>query len=392
MLPFWVENVIDEAHGGFVGRIRQNGERVPGAPKGSVLNARILWTFAAAHRVLDHDRFRELAERAQVYLMEQFWDSDHGGVFWTLDYAGSPLATRKQIYAQAFALYALAEYHRATGDPAGLEQSIRIFDLIETRARDRDHGGYLEAFGRSWDPIEDVRLSERDLNVPKSMNTHLHLLEAYTNLCRVWPDARLRSRLAAMVEIFLDKIVRPDTDHLHTFFELDWTPVTDVMSFGHDVEASWLLLEAADVVGDAVSRSRVREAAIRLARATLGEGIGADGGVVNERRSDGSFDEDRTWWAQFEAIVGFVSAHQETQTSGFLEAAVRTWEFAQRSLRDDGGGEWYFRVDEEGRPYPDDDQVGMWKGPYHGVRACLEVMARADRMAQVQGDGGAAGA
>ena len=382
MLPYWVENAVDEDHGGFVGQIRQNGERVSDAAKGSVLNARILWTFAAAHRLLGGNRYREIAERAHTYLMEHFWDPDHGGVYWSVTQKGHPLKTHKQTYAQAFALYGLSEHYRATGDQDVLSQGIRLFKLIEEHTLDREHGGYLEALGQSWVRIEDVRLSDKDLNAPKNMNTHLHVLEAYTNLYRAWPDLLLRARLTSLVELFLDKIIDPDTHHLLTFFGTDWTPVTDVISLGHDIEASWLLLEAADVLGDAAPRSTVREAAINLARAALQEGIDPGGGLLNEMLPDGATDGDKYWWVQAEAIVGFVNAFQETQSQDFLDAAEAIWEYARRHLADDDVGEWHFRVTRDGQPYPEDDKVGMWKCPYHGARVCFEVIERADRMEQ----------
>ncbi len=378
MLPYWVDNTVDEENGGFVGQIRQDGERVHDAAKGSVLTARILWAFAAAHRLLGDGRFRELADRAHAYLMQRLWDSVNGGVFWTVDQNGNPLDQRKQTYAQAFALYGLSEYHRATGDKDALEHAIRVFELIEAHTLEPEHGGYLEALSPSWERIDDVRLSDKDLNAPKNMNTHLHVLEAYTNLFRVWPDALLGEKLAALIGLFLDEIIDADKHHLHTFFDMDWTPVTEVVSFGHDIEASWLLPEAAQVLGDSATASKVRAAALPMARAALLEGIDSGGGMVNELRPDGEADRDKYWWVQTEAIVGFVNAYQETQAVDFLEAAVDIWEFARHHLM--AHDEWYFRVDREGRPYPEDDKVGMWKCPYHGVRSCFEVMARAARM------------
>jgi len=343
-----------------------------------VLNARILWTFAAAHRRLVDERYREFAERARSYLMGQFWDPVHGGVFWSVDHMGQPLETHKQTYAQAFALYGLSEYHRATGASDALAEAIKLFQLIEAHTLDPEHGGYLEALSRSWERIEDVRLSDKDLNAPKNMNTHLHVLEAYTNLFRAWPDPLLREKLASLVGLFLEKIIDANKHHLHTFFELDWMPVTEVISFGHDIEASWLLLEAADVLGDATLRAKVREAAIALAGATLLEGIDPDGGLVNELLPDGETDSDRYWWVQAEAVVGFVNAYQETQSADYLEAAEAIWDFARHHLMAED--EWYFRVDRNGHPYPGDDKVGMWKCPYHGVRACFEVIERTDCM------------
>jgi mannobiose 2-epimerase len=380
MLPYWAENTVDEENGGFLGQITQSGEPVRDAAKGAVLNARILWTFAAAHRLLGDERYWELARRALSYLTGQLWDPVHGGVFWTVDHRGNPLETRKQTYAQAFALYGISEYHRATGDSDALERAIEIFELIETRTWEPEYGGYLEALSQSWERIEDVRLSDKDLNFPKNMNTHLHVLEAYTNLLRVWPDPLLREKLASLIGLFLETIIDTKKHHLHTFFKMDWTPVTEVISLGHDIEASWLLPEAADVLGGAVSRSAVREAALDLARATLLEGIDTGGGLVSEVLPNGEVDRDKYWWVQAEAVVGFVNAYQETRSADFLEAALAIWEYSRHHLMAED--EWYFRVDREGRPYQEDDKVGMWKCPYHGARACFEVIARADRLEQ----------
>ena len=382
MLPYWIESTVDEEHGGFVGRIRQDGEWDRDSAKGSVLNARILWTFSAAYRVLKETRLRELAERAHTYLTNQFRDPEYGGFFWTVDRRGNPLGTHKQTYAQAFALYGLSEYHRATGDEEALTEAIAAVEVIEEPAFDAAHGGYQAAHGRSWVQIGDVRLSEKDLNAPKSMNTHLHVLEAYTNLLRVWPGPLVREKLASLVGLFPGRMFDTNEHHLYPFFEMDWTPVTDVFSPGHDIEASWLLLEAADEIGDSALRSRVREAAIALARVTLEEGIDAGGGLVNEAGPDGITDGDKYWWAQFEAIVGFVSAYQETQSDDFVDGAIGLWDYARRFLSNENLGEWYFRVTRDGQPYPEDDMVGMWKCPYHGARACLEVMGRSDRFEQ----------
>lgn len=381
LLPYWVEHAIDAEHGGFVGQIAQDGRVVPEAPKGVVLNARILWTFSAAYRVLGDEAYCRVAERARDYLAAHFWDPKHEGVYWSVDYRGRPHNTRKQVYGQAFALYALAECHRATQDPASLERAVRLFRLIEQHAYDIEHGGYFEAYRDDWGPLADVRLSEKDLNAPKSMNTLLHVLEAYTNLYRAWPDALLRDRLAALTDRFLTTVIDTDTWHLRLFFETDWTPVSDVVSFGHDIEASWLLLEAADVLGDAALRERAAEAAVMLARTTLEEGRDEDGGLFNEAHPDGTLDTDKHWWPQAEAIVGFLNAHRETNDVAFLDAAVAAWAFTKRHMLDGANGEWFARVDRNGVPYEGEDKVGPWKCPYHNGRACLEVIERTEHTA-----------
>lgn len=376
ILPYWAERTVDDVHGGFVGRIDGHDRLVPDAPKGAVLNARILWTFAAACRALGTDRWRAEADRAYAYLRAHVRDPEHGGVFWTVTAEGAPLDTKKQVYAQAFTIYALAEYVRLTDDAEALAWAQELYRLLEERAVDPGRGGYVEAFSRDWSPAADVRLSEKDDDAPKSMNTHLHVLEAYTTLYRVWPDEGLADRLRVLLAIFLEQIVDPSTGHMTCFFGEDWTRTSGVVSYGHDIEASWLLDEAAAVLGDAALAAAVRQSSVRLARVTLAEGLDADGALLNEREADGHLDDDKHWWPQAEAVVGFLNAYEHTGEAAFAEAALGTWAFIRRAIIDTDGGEWFFRVSRDGTPYRDEDKVGLWKCPYHNARACLEIMER----------------
>jgi cellobiose epimerase len=376
ILPYWMTRALDDEHGGFVGLITGDEAPVKDAPKGAVLNARILWTFSAAHRVLGDPRYRVMADRALDSIRAHFIDRERGGVYWMVDATGSPLDLRKHVYAQAFTLYALAEYFRATADEGVLAEAIRLFRRVEEHARDPVSGGYVEAFSRDWEPLDDVRLSDEDANEPRSMNTHLHLLEAYTNLFRAWPDPLLRSRLQSLVRIFLDVIVDADTGHARAFFDDGWTPRSSTVSFGHDIEASWLLLEAADVVADPPLGAEVRDAAVRIADAVLSRGADPLGGVFNESGPDGAIDTDKVWWVQAEAIIGFFNAHQETGRPDFLQASLATWAFVKRHVRDPENGEWFRRVARDGTVMREHEKLGPWKCPYHNARACLEVIAR----------------
>lgn len=377
ILPYWSERALDEVHGGFVGQIDGHDRLVPDAPKGGVLNARILWTFAAACRALETKHWCAEADRAYAYLRDHFRDPVHGGVFWSVTADGRPLDPKKQVYGQAFTVYALAEYARLTDDPEAVAWAREVYDLIETHAVDPVHEGYFEAFSRDWGPADDVRLSEKDEDAPKSMNTHLHVLEAYTTLYRVWPDAGLAERLRVLVRLFLDRIVDPVTGHMTCFFAEDWARTSSTVSFGHDIEASWLLDEAAAVLGDDALAEAVRAVTLSMARRTIEEGLDADGGLLNERGADGHLDDDKHWWPQAEAVVGFLNAYQHTGDAAFAEAALATWAFIQRTIVDREGGEWHFRVSRSGEPYRgEEDKVGPWKCPYHNARACLEIMER----------------
>lgn len=349
---------------------------VPHVPKGAVLNTRLLWTFALAARVLADERYRSLADRAYDYLKDYFWDNEQGGIYWMLDYLGVPLDSKKQTYAQAFAIYALAEYYRLTSNPEVLQQAISLFDVVEERTVDEAHGGYYEAYSRSWERLQDGRLSEKDAPAAKSSNTHLHVMEAYTTLYRVWPSDKLSERLRALIRCFLDVIIDPETHQMGAAFNEQWVSVSDLISYGHDIEASWLLVEAAEVLGDAELLEEVQVEALRMAEVVLKDGVDEDGGLLNEARPSGFLDDDKHWWPQAEALVGFINAYQLSQDARFLDAALKNWVFIQNYIIDEKEGEWYFRVSRQGVPYSEEDKVGPWKAPYHNARACLELIHR----------------
>ncbi|QXD15448.1 AGE family epimerase/isomerase [Rhodocaloribacter litoris] len=382
ILPYWMTHAVDHTGGGFVGRITNENEVLTGAPKGCVLNARILWAFSAAYRLLRNPDYRALADRAYDYVSTCFLDTEHGGVYWMLNPAGRPRDTRKFVYAQAFAIYGLSEYARATGHEPARALAVELGQVLEHHCTDPVHGGYFEVFSRDWRRLAGARLSDRDEQAPKSMNTHLHVLEAYTSLYRIWPAPGLRRRLAGLIDLFLTKILDTGTGHVRPFFQVDWTPTSRVVSFGHDIEASWLLMEAAGVLGEAALKDRARTAGLAVARTILAEGVDRDGGLFYEAHPDGTLDTDKHWWPQAEAIVGFVNAYGETGERLFLDAAAATWAFTRAHIVDRVHGEWFFRVDRRGNPCPGEDKVGVWKCPYHNVRACLEVIARTDRLAR----------
>jgi len=379
LIPFWLERVIDPEHGGFIGQMSNDGTIDPEAPKGLILNTRILWTFSALYRFNQDSRFQETAKLAYDYLEAYFRDSSHGGVFWLLDFRRNPLDNKKKIYGQAFYIYALTEYYQAFEDSSALERAKGMFDLIETYSRDQTYGGYIEVCNRDWSMADDLRLSDKDMDEKKSMNNHLHLLEAYTNLYRIQPESRLRERLTELIDIFDQRIADPDTGHLNHFFDDTWQPKSDNYTFGHDIEASWLLCEAAEVLEEAALTSRAQKLALQLARITLAEGLDDDGGLCYEGRAGKVTDPDRQWWPQAESVVGFLNAYELSGDGSFFEAAKKAWAFIEEYFIDAEHGEWFWRIDTTGRPDPDEPKVSQWKGPYHNVRACLETIRRLER-------------
>lgn len=380
ILPWWSEHAVDREGGGFFGCIGPDGRPDAAAPRGGILNARILWAFSAAYRALGDEPLRALADRAAGVIRERFLDPEHGGLHWSVDARGTPVDDRKHIYAQAFGVYALAEHHRATGSEKSLGAAIDLFRLIEEHGHDATHGGYLEAFDRRWRPLADRRLGATDLNAPKSENTHLHLLEACTTLLRAWRDPLLETRLRELVGLFTDRIVDRGSGHVLLFFDRDWTPLSRTVSFGHDIETSWLLEDAADAMGDAAVEVGARPVSLLLADTVLREGLDPDGGVFYEVAPDGTVDEAKEWWTQAESVVGFLAAYQATDRPELLAAAASTWEFIERRVLDHRNGEWYRRVDRDGSPQPQHEKAGPWKGPYHNSRMCLQVMERAEAL------------
>ncbi len=378
ILPFWLKYTLDHQHGGFVGQVSNDLTIDPKADKGLVLNARILWTFARVSKVYDEEVYRETARRAYEYISQYFLDPESGGAFWMLDYRGRPVDTKKRIYGQAFTVYALAEYFDATKDQEALAKAIRLYQAIETASHDQQNGGYFEIYERDWKLATDQRLSDVDMDEKKSTNTHLHVMEAYATLLRCWDDAILRGRLKEIIRAFLDHMIDPKNHHLLMFFDEEWRPKSDRISFGHDIEGSWLLCEAAEILGDESLLRTIREEAVQMAQVVYREGLDPDGGLLYEANSKGVIDTDKHWWPQAEAMVGFLNAFQLSRKEHFCVAATRSWDFIEKFIVDHEHGEWLWKVSREGVPDSSEHKIDSWKCPYHNSRSCLEVMARLD--------------
>lgn len=375
ILRYWLTKVLDE-RGGFYGRVDGNDCVHADAERGAIMYARILWAFSAAYRVLKKEEYLRGARQALDYIQQHFIDKEQGGVFWSLNADGSVRDGKKQIYAIGFAIYGLSEYVRATGDEAALRQAIALYDAIESHAFDAEHVGYVEALTQSWQSIDDMRLSEKDENASRTMNTHLHIIEPYTNLYRVWPSPRLEKSLRTLLNIFLDKIFNKESHHLDLFFNDRWEGRRNIQSFGHDIEASWLLHETALVLGDATLLARIEPVVQQIADAAA-EGLQADGSMVYEKWTDtGHVDMQRQWWVMCETVIGYLNIYQHFGSNEALQKAARCWAYTKSYLIDKVNGEWFWSIDGEGRVNTIDDKAGFWKCPYHNSRMCLEVMER----------------
>ena len=382
ILSFWQEQMVDYRQGGFYGRIDGYNVLHPDAEKGAVLNARILWTFSAAARVLNNTPYRILAARAYDYLMQWFMDREQGGVYWSLNADGTPLDTKKQTYAIAFAIYGLAEYVRLTNNQEALNAAIRLFEDLEAHAYKWDNekmskckNGYMEALTRDWQPIADMRLSEKDENGVFTMNTHLHVLEAYTNLYRVLKNVqrddvqgtkeRITKQLRTLIDIFANRIFDPTTGHLMLFFDEKWQPSNTHTSPGHDIEAAWLLHEALEVLGDEELLNQTLPVIHSLAQA-------AEENIMDEKE----------WWCYAEAVVGYIDQwklyqdEKPIESNINLELAETAFHYIQTHLMDRENGEWFWTILPDGTPDRTHDKAGFWKCPYHNSRMCIEIIER----------------
>ncbi|MBR0181516.1 MAG: AGE family epimerase/isomerase [Prevotella sp.] len=405
ILRFWLDKMVDDEHGGFYGRIDAGEVLHPEAEKGAILNARILWSFSAAYRVLGNPEYLEAATRAKDYIIDHFIDKEYGGVYWSLDYLGNPLDTKKQFYAIGFAIYGMSEYARATGDREALECALQLFDCIEEHAFDSENNGYIEACTREWGEIADMRLSELDANFPKSQNTHLHIIEPYANLYRCLKEfqastscdyvpvigsvlpievavpqetiLRVEGALRNIIDIFTDRILNPETHHLDLFFEMDWTRgAGHLESYGHDIECSWLMHEAALVLGDVDVLAKVEPIVREVAKASE-KGLRPDGSMIHEANLDtGHVDDDLHWWVQAENVVGWYNLYQHFGDEQALERAFLGWNYIKTQIIDWDNGEWHWSRHTDGSLNTVDDKAGFWKCPYHNSRMCLEIIER----------------
>ena len=415
ILPYWLS--LKDPQGGFFGEAGADGTLHPDAARGAILNARLVWTFSAAYNALGRDECLGAARWAYEYFTARFIDSEYGGVYWSVSADGAPLDTKKQLYSQGFAIYGLAEYYRASGDRNALDAACALFRCVEEHFADNANGGCIEALSREFSPLEDMSLSAHDINADKTMNSHLHLLEAYACLYSVWPDEALGLRVRELLDIVCHRIMHP-CGHLQLYFDNAWNVLPGGWSYGHDIETSWLALECAQILGDDALTAEVSRCC-RLLAAAGDEGLQDDGSMIYEfhpaaapdaagtdpsdtratpdatvsqaaasnapaaqdaapdtpAASEGTADFFREWWVQAEAVVGNLWAWKYLSDSEGLERAARTWDYISSHLLDHDAGEWYWGINADGTPDLSRPKAGFWKCPYHNTRMCLQVAA-----------------
>jgi mannobiose 2-epimerase len=380
ILPYWSKNLVDPENGGFYGRIDFQEKKHLNDNKGGILNARILWTFSSAYRVTNDTSYLSIAKRAKNYILNYFIDQKYGGTYRSVNSKGVPSDLRKQTYSQTFFIYALSEYYRATEDMDALNAAKEIFSSLEKYAVDPKSDGYFEIFDREWKRTNDLIIGEKNSRDVKTMNTHLHMMEAYANLYRIWPNPNLAARLKNLICLFTDKIINPESFHLNVFLDNNWQSTSTIYSYGHDIEASWLLVEAAQILGDKTLLKNCERISLKVAD-SASEGLQPDGSLINEKDySSGEENDSRDWWPQAETIVGLVNAFEQSGEERYLNNAIKCWNFTNKYIVDHKAGEWFNAVSATGT-VSKGDKAGFWKCPYHNGRMCMEII---ERVAQVK--------
>lgn len=376
ILPFWMTVAPDKKNGGFYGHVSIDKSINNDVPRTSVTCSRILWTFSHAYLIYKREEYLHIAKRAFDYLNSFFWDKEYDGLYWSVDLHGKPAFDHKHSYAQAFGIYGYSEYFRATADEKSLMRAIRIFNLLEEYAFDPQHGGYIEGNSREFRALPDMRLSDKDMNCRKSMNTLLHIIEAYTNLLRIWDNQVLRNQLYKLTSDFKTHVIDKNSTHFSLFFDDEWISLSDRISCGHEIEGSWLIHEAAEILGNQEFLKEIREISLRLAESVFTSGINKDGSIIQEGTVERITNPNKEWWPQAEAVIGFYNAYQLSGEMKYLNASNTCWNYIIDNFVDKTNGGWFKRLQKDGTIDLSSPKIGPWECSYHESRLCFEMMNR----------------
>ena len=380
ILKFWEKYTVDEENGGFIGQIDSDMKKQTEADKGVILNARITWAFSAAYRFNKNSNYLELATRAYNYLIDKFYDHDNDGVYFMIDYKGNPTVVRNQVIAVAFVTYAFSEYYIATEKKEALDYALKLFNSLELYALDKELNGYFDAFSNEWEKLEDMRMYPGDKNATKTMNANFHIMVAYANIYRAYKDDKVKKALKNLIEVLLDKIVDAQRGSCNLFFDSNWNIVPSDDNYGLDIEASWLIWDAAQVLNDQKLIEQIRPIVLKMVEHSLKYGYDMDGGMMNEGNDkDGVLNTYKSWWVQAESVIAFFNAYQMTNENKYLANALLTWDFIKKYVIDYEYGEWYGTVGKDDhKPNLEESKIGPWKCPYHNSRMGLQIAERID--------------
>ena len=380
ILKFWENYTIDEENGGFIGQIDSDMTKHSEADKGVILNARITWSFSAAYIYTNKTQYLKLATRAYDYLIDKFYDHENNGVYFMIDYKGNPIVDRNQVIAVAFVTYAFSEYYIATKNEEALDYALKLFDSLETYALDKEFNGYFDAFSKEWEKLDDMRMYPGDANATKTMNANFHIMVAYANIYRAYKDDRVKRALKNLIEVLLDKIIDVKRGSLNLFFDTNWDIVQSNDNYGLDIEASWLIWDAVQVLGDKKLIEQIEPIVLKIVEHCLKFGYDKDGGMMNEGNDkDGVVNTYKSWWVQAESVIAFFNAYQMTEENKYLANSLLSWDFIKKYVIDYKYGEWFGTVaKDDHEPNLEESKIGPWKCPYHNSRMGLQIAERID--------------
>jgi mannobiose 2-epimerase len=380
ILKFWENYTIDEENGGFIGQIDSDMTKHSDADKGVILNARITWSFSAAYKYTNKTEYLKLATRAYNYLIDKFYDHENNGVYFMVDYKGNPTVDRNQVIAVAFVTYAFSEYYIATKNEEALDYALKLFDSLETYALDKEFNGYFDAFTKEWEKLDDMRMYPSDANATKTMNANFHIMVAYANIYRAYKDDKVKRALKNLIEVLLDKIIDTKRGSLNLFFETNWDIVPSNDNYGLDIEASWLIWDAVQVLGDKKLTEQIEPIVLKIVEHCLKYGYDKDGGMMNEGNDkDGVVNTYKSWWVQAESVIAFFNAYQMTEENKYLANSLLSWDFIKKYVIDYKYGEWFGTVaKDDHEPNLEESKIGPWKCPYHNSRMGLQIAERID--------------
>ena len=382
LIPFWM-NMRDDENGGFYGFADENGVPDKESPKGGILQSRILWFFSSAYMLSKDPEVLSCADHAYRFLRDYCMDHEYGGMFWSVNADGTPCEDMKHTYCQSFALYAFSAYYRASGDPEALDLACSLYELIESKCRDSE--GYLEAFGRDFSLCENDKLSENGVMADRTMNTLLHLLESYTALLEAEYFNDVEASVLESLQIFKTHIYDPDRKICKVFFDMDYNSIIDLESYGHDIEASWLISRACDVLRDSKIKEEMMPMITGLAEGALEHGIDESDHAMNNECENGIVDSKKVWWVQAEAVTGFMNAFELTGDEDYLEASDMIWNYIRDNVIGEHG-EWIENIYEDTNQTEGQALVHQWKCPYHNGRMCIEMYSRLKSCLQTAAD------
>jgi len=377
IFEYWKNEAYNAETKQFFGAIDFYGKKNPEAPLGIIMYSRILWSFSAASMHFNCNEYKAVAEETFNFIQSYFYDKTHKGYFWEISAKRTPLVHKKQTYAHAFMLYGICEYYACSKDEKALKQAISIFDLMQRHCIDTIYGGFFEAFAQDWTKLDDVRLSEKDRNDPKSMNTNLHVLEAYTRLLQVTGNKEVELVLRNLINLFAEHIIDKN-GHLCLFFDEQWKSQVNEYSFGHDIETSWLLWEAIEAVNDEELEKKYKSLIIRMVDVFLNEALDENqhSSLYHKFVDTGKYDTDRHWWVMCEMLEGLANAYEITNDEIYRKPILPAWEYIKLNLIDCTNGEWHWRVNEYKEPIADESKVCNWKAPYHNGRALMRLVRK----------------